>query len=284
MEAISLGRWEGRMLNDKFDWCERIWKWPAGSLAGLVGSIPLHEGLAPKNRRERLCPGILVLYPAPSGQNWTNKHVIFITQKRHYQLSDSHGLGSDKLTRVTVRHAFYALFVFVTQPSHLIPVKLAVSLILLTLLLKGEDNESDENVDEEKRKHYDKENVEESDLDLVIDYRSLVNLSGVDRLLHKTENRRKSTHFRRLSFTRKGGGILKPYRKWLLFTRILFFLGRRLKKGEILKASTLYYKCDSRDWYLFSGLVLVVADVIIGKTLVHSSRRNDTTACKMCTN
>lgn len=86
--------------------------------------------------------------------------------------------------------------VFVTQPSHLIPVQLAVSLILLALLLKGEDNESDENVDEEKRKHYDKENIEESDLDLVIGYRSLVNLSSVDGILHKTENIRKSTQLR----------------------------------------------------------------------------------------
>ena len=127
---------------------------------------------------------------------------------------------------MTVHHACYAI-VFVTQPSHLIPVQLAVSLILLALLLKGEDNESDENVDEEKRKHYDKENIEESDLDLVIGYRSLVNLSSVDGILHKTENIRKSTQLRDfLLGTGRGGGDLETIRQLTTFHEgSIFFLG-----------------------------------------------------------
>ena len=126
---------------------------------------------------------------------------------------------------MTVHHACYAI-VFVTQPSHLIPVQLAVSLILLALLLKGEDNESDENVDEEKRKHYDKENIEESDLDLVIGYRSLVNLSSVDGILHKTENIRKSTQLRDFLLGAGRGGNLETIRQLTTFHEDSFlFLG-----------------------------------------------------------
>jgi len=72
----------------------------------------------------------------------------------------------------------------VTHPSHLISVQFAVTLVLLSLFLKGKDNECYENVDEEKRENYNEENVEERDLDFVVDDWSTVDGGCVNGGLH----------------------------------------------------------------------------------------------------
>jgi len=81
--------------------------------------------------------------------------------------------------------------VLVTHPSHLISVQFAVALVLLSLFLKGKDDKSYENVDEEKRKNYNKENVEERNLDFVVHDWSTVDGSCVDGGLHESKREQK---------------------------------------------------------------------------------------------
>lgn len=75
----------------------------------------------------------------------------------------------------------------VTQSSHLISVQLTVALVLLSLFLKGKDDESYENVDEEKREHYNKEDVEQRNLNFVVHDRSAVDFCCVDGGLHEAK-------------------------------------------------------------------------------------------------
>ena len=77
------------------------------------------------------------------------------------------------------------------HPSHLISVQLAVTLVFLSLFLKGKDNKSYENVDEEKRENYNKENVEERNLDFVVDDWSTIDFSCVNGCLHQAKREQK---------------------------------------------------------------------------------------------
>ena len=79
-----------------------------------------------------------------------------------------------------------------THPSHLISVQFAVALILLSLFLKGKDDKSYENVDEEKRENYNKENVEKSNLDFVVHDWATVDGSCVDGGLHESKREQKN--------------------------------------------------------------------------------------------
>ena len=78
-----------------------------------------------------------------------------------------------------------------THSSHLISVQFTVTLVLLSLFLKGKDDESHEDVNEEKREHYNEENVEECNFDFVVHDWSVVDFSGVDGGLHEAKRGKK---------------------------------------------------------------------------------------------
>ena len=66
---------------------------------------------------------------------------------------------------------------------HLVFVEVPISQLLFTLLLKGDDDESNENVDKEKRKNDEENDVENGHFHPVAGQRPLTDLSGVHRML-----------------------------------------------------------------------------------------------------
>lgn len=70
---------------------------------------------------------------------------------------------------------------------HLIPLQLTFTFFIFTLLLKGQDDQGNENIQKEERENDDKEDEEQCHLNLVVQQRSTVNPSCIYCIEHNTE-------------------------------------------------------------------------------------------------
>ena len=70
--------------------------------------------------------------------------------------------------------------------THLISIEFTFALLLFSLLLEGQDNQSHKNVQKEEREHDNKEDIVKRDLYLVVNNWAVVNFRCIDGGLHET--------------------------------------------------------------------------------------------------